>query len=134
MENGALCVTITGTLLMLRWSVTSWDFQGQVGDRCPVTNKCSKYNYKAGCPMCIYVLSYDAYELYIVYGLILYAIGAVTFRLAHFGEGSGNIWIDESACTGEEQALLDCPANPIGESNCDHSEDAGVRCIRGIAS
>ena len=59
-------------------------------------------------------------------------IGTMIFGLAHFGEGSGNIWIDEAACTGEEQTLLECPANPIGVSNCAHLEDAGIRCLRGM--
>ena len=32
-------------------------------------------------------------------------------------------------CTGNESSLLDCTAGEaIGSHNCDHSEDAGVRC------
>ena len=34
-------------------------------------------------------------------------------------------------CTGEEETLLDCPRVPelnVGESDCTHSENAGVRC------
>ena len=32
-------------------------------------------------------------------------------------------------CTGNESSLLDCAAGEaIGSHNCDHSEDAGVRC------
>ena len=61
----------------------------------------------------------------------LYSIGAITFRLAEFGEGSGPIWIDEAGCTGEEQSLLECPIEPLGVNNCGHEEDAGVRCPRG---
>ena len=32
-------------------------------------------------------------------------------------------------CAGTEARLIDCPARPIGEHNCVHSEDVGVRCI-----
>ena len=37
-------------------------------------------------------------------------------------------------CTGNENSLLDCAAGEeVGSHNCDHSEDAGVRC-EGIAA
>ena len=45
--------------------------------------------------------------------------------------GTGQIWLDEVICTGEEARLLSCPANPLGEHNCGHNEDAGVRCRPG---
>ena len=47
---------------------------------------------------------------------------------ATFGQGSGQIWLDNVLCTGSEIRLIDCPANAIGSHNCAHSEDAGVRC------
>ena len=56
-------------------------------------------------------------------------IGASTPTRAHFGQGTGPIWLDNAACTGTEATLFDCPANPIGTHNCDHSEDVGTRCI-----
>ena len=31
-------------------------------------------------------------------------------------------------CAGTEPSLLMCDTNPVGESDCDHSEDAGVIC------
>ena len=31
-------------------------------------------------------------------------------------------------CRGTESSLLECSTNPIGLHNCDHSEDAGVKC------
>ncbi len=45
------------------------------------------------------------------------------------GGGSGNIWIDDVRCSGDEQNLLECPA--IERHNCHHFEDAGVRCPSG---
>ena len=55
--------------------------------------------------------------------------GASTPNQAHFGQGSGQIWLDDVACTGTEARLLDCTARPIGTHNCNHNEDAGTRCI-----
>ena len=63
------------------------------------------------------------------YNVILYTIGASTPNVAHFGQGTGPIWLDDVACTGTEARLLDCPSRPIGTRNCVHSEDAGTRCI-----
>ena len=47
---------------------------------------------------------------------------------AAFGQGSGQIWLDNVACIGSETRLVDCRANTIGIHNCVHSQDAGVRC------
>ena len=54
------------------------------------------------------------------------------FLRAHFGEGTGPIWLDDLQCRGDEENLFDCPrarSPAVGEHNCRHSEDAGVRCL-----
>ncbi|KGL74288.1 Deleted in malignant brain tumors 1 protein, partial [Tinamus guttatus] len=53
--------------------------------------------------------------------------------LAHFGKGSGRIWLDNVQCTGTEAALSECQARPWGIHNCDHGEDAGVVCTDAAA-
>ena len=50
-------------------------------------------------------------------------------RNATFGEGIGSILLDNLMCEGNEITLLDCmTSEDIGTHNCEHSEDAGVRC------
>ncbi|XP_066487129.1 deleted in malignant brain tumors 1 protein-like isoform X2 [Tiliqua scincoides] len=47
---------------------------------------------------------------------------------AHFGSGTGPIWLDDVHCNGTESVLSQCPANYWGVHNCDHGEDASVIC------
>ncbi|XP_015742594.1 scavenger receptor cysteine-rich domain-containing group B protein-like isoform X1 [Coturnix japonica] len=47
---------------------------------------------------------------------------------AHFGQGSGRVWLDNVNCTGAEAALSECQRRPWGSNDCTHREDAGVVC------
>ncbi|XP_029365020.1 uncharacterized protein LOC115047931 isoform X3 [Echeneis naucrates] len=47
---------------------------------------------------------------------------------AHFGQGSGNIWLDDLTCSGHESSLTECGHGGVGVQNCNHGEDAGVIC------
>ncbi|XP_058527083.1 deleted in malignant brain tumors 1 protein [Ochotona princeps] len=47
---------------------------------------------------------------------------------AHFGPGSGDIFLDNLQCTGVERALGQCAHLGWLEHNCGHHEDAGVIC------
>ncbi|XP_009986594.1 PREDICTED: deleted in malignant brain tumors 1 protein-like, partial [Tauraco erythrolophus] len=47
---------------------------------------------------------------------------------ARFGQGSGQIWLDDVNCTGTETVLAQCEAKAWGDHNCNHGEDAAVVC------
>ncbi|XP_022603706.1 uncharacterized protein LOC111223733 isoform X3 [Seriola dumerili] len=47
---------------------------------------------------------------------------------AQFGQGTGKIWLDDVACSGNEGSLSECQHGEFGTHDCEHSEDAGVVC------
>ncbi|MXQ80295.1 hypothetical protein E5288_WYG006168 [Bos mutus] len=47
---------------------------------------------------------------------------------AHFGAGSGDIFLDNLQCAGAERHLGQCAHSGWSEHNCGHHEDAGVIC------
>uniref|UniRef100_A0A673ZSQ7 Soluble scavenger receptor cysteine-rich domain-containing protein SSC5D n=1 Tax=Salmo trutta TaxID=8032 RepID=A0A673ZSQ7_SALTR len=51
------------------------------------------------------------------------------FGSARFGKGSGSISLDDLACSGSEDSLLQCPHSGLGNHDCGHHEDAGVTCL-----
>ena len=56
-------------------------------------------------------------------------LDSIPIRSSQFGAWNGSILLDQLLCTGSEASLLNCPAGEqLGFHNCDHSEDAGVRC------
>lgn len=52
------------------------------------------------------------------------------YTRAHFGQGSGPIWIDELECSSSATSILECRHRGWGVHNCQHREDAGVQCKR----
>ncbi|XP_038060986.1 uncharacterized protein LOC119731787 isoform X2 [Patiria miniata] len=50
------------------------------------------------------------------------------FEKAHFGQGQGQIWLDEVQCQGGENHLGECGHSRFGSNDCSHGEDVGVEC------
>ena len=75
-----------------------------------------------------------------VYGIWVIILHAATYiacsyntasealNQAFFGQGTGPILLDNLRCTNTETSLFFCPHNGVGSHNCNHGEDAGVRC------
>ena len=53
--------------------------------------------------------------------------GAIAYSNAYFGQGSGPILLDNLACSGLENTLVNCSYDSH-TGDCYHSDDAGVRC------
>ncbi|KAL8583915.1 hypothetical protein ACOMHN_009668 [Nucella lapillus] len=45
-----------------------------------------------------------------------------------YGQGEGQIWLDNVECSGTEKNVGDCIHRGFGTHNCWHWEDAGVKC------
>ena len=59
----------------------------------------------------------------------MYAVAVSGFQSSTYGRGMGPILMDDVHCTGTETSLQQCSASDIGDHNCNHYEDAGVRCM-----
>ena len=60
--------------------------------------------------------------------LLYWSLGGRAYSNAHFGTGSGPIFLDDVQCTSSSSQLLECPSRSILSHNCLHSADAGVGC------
>ena len=50
---------------------------------------------------------------------------------AHFGKGSGTVWLGGIACSGNESDIMNCGRLGINITrSCSHSKDAGVNCTK----
>jgi len=47
----------------------------------------------------------------------------------HYGEGTGQIWLDDVQCRGAETSIAYCQHSSWGRHNCRHREDVSVSCI-----
>jgi len=45
-----------------------------------------------------------------------------------FGQGTGDIWMDDMGCAGDEDKLMNCSHNGWGIQNCGHAKDVAIAC------
>lgn len=57
-----------------------------------------------------------------------YPSGATPRYGAFYGEGTGPIFLSQLQCTGSESHILDCVRDEYSVRNCEHYEDAGIKC------
>ena len=50
---------------------------------------------------------------------------------AIYGEGSGQIWLDDVNCVGTEEMIRNCSHSGWGSHNCTHKEDVSINCTAG---
>ena len=55
--------------------------------------------------------------------------GTELLPISEFSQGTGPIFLDELACDGDEERILDCGGNAPGLHTCTHSQDVAIRCI-----
>ena len=55
-----------------------------------------------------------------------YAVSAIPG--AFYGQGSGQIWLDDVNCVGTELSIVHCSHSEWGSHNCSHGNDASVKC------
>ena len=54
------------------------------------------------------------------------------YGIPYFGQGSGPIWLDNVACTGNESTLASCGHLGLNITRCcSHNEDVGIKCYGG---
>ena len=108
MTSGGLFVMTAGAALMLLWSADSWDTHTLVVSNVAILRWCAS----SFCQLQIL----DAFA------------GGIAYNNAHFGAGTGPIFLDDVQCTSSASQLLECSSRPILSHNCQHSADAGVGC------
>ena len=72
----------------------------------------------------------DGFSLYSG-NVVCRRLGFIAARsiLTNFTSGTGDIWLDDVQCVGNETSIEFCHHNGFGTHSCLHNEDVGVECI-----
>ena len=72
--------------------------------------------------------SWDIRDANVVCRQLGFRFALNAYENAHYGRGTGPILLDNVNCLGSESSLFLCRHSGVKKHNCDHHEDAGVRC------
>ncbi|XP_030833785.1 deleted in malignant brain tumors 1 protein [Strongylocentrotus purpuratus] len=72
--------------------------------------------------------SWDVNDAAVVCRMLGYEGASEAPGLARFGQGSGDIVLDDVVCQGSEDNIASCAHRAWGENNCGHVEDASAIC------
>ena len=72
--------------------------------------------------------SWDINDARVVCRQLGYKYALRAYRAGLNSPGTGNIWLDDVNCIGNEPNLTSCSHSGWGNHNCQHSKDAGVEC------
>ena len=70
----------------------------------------------------------DAQVACVQLGFSVTSASALVLEAVPDGPRTHPIWLDDVNCNGTEGRLFDCMTTALGDHNCVHEEDAGVRC------
>ena len=71
---------------------------------------------------------WDLNDAQVVCRSLGYSNASDALMSAHFGQGSGQIWLDDVNCLGHESSIERCSHIGWNIHNCNHGEDASVIC------
>ena len=71
---------------------------------------------------------WDLDDAHVVCHTLGYPRASAYYTNATFGEGTGEIILDNVNCTGSESNIAFCQHNGYLSHNCEHRQDAGVTC------
>ena len=71
--------------------------------------------------------SFDNRDALVICRMLGYKYGR-SIASTHFGQGTGDIFMDDVNCAGNESNILACGYSGWGRHNCNHREDVGVEC------
>ncbi|XP_077975565.1 scavenger receptor cysteine-rich domain-containing group B protein-like [Styela clava] len=85
--------------------------------------------FHAGAWGTIWDFSWDLEDARVVCRTLEFPGVISALKNAYYGEGTGQIWLNNVNCDGNEDSLDQCPHNSWGSNSCSHGDDAAVECL-----